>query len=101
MSDRLMPQSERAPSWIRRNRQAMAPFLFLLPGVLFFLFYVIFPVIQSFNLSFYRWDGLGEPVYVGLENYTELMDDRAFEVSLWNNLKWLFLYLLAIPAPRS
>jgi multiple sugar transport system permease protein len=72
--------------------------MFLLPGVLFFAFYVIFPILQSFNLSFYAWDGLGEPVYVGAENYIELLDDRAFEVSLWNNFKWLALYLLAIPA---
>lgn len=98
MADTTIPQREHAPSWIRRNRQALAPFLFLLPGVLFFLFYVIFPILQSFNLSFYRWDGLGAPAYVGMENYVELLDDRAFEVSMWNNLKWLLLYLLAIPA---
>ncbi|MBO6855105.1 MAG: sugar ABC transporter permease [Marivivens sp.] len=83
--------------WIHRNRQTLAPLLFLAPGVLFFLFYVIFPIFESFNISFYRWDGLGEPRYIGLENYRELATDRAFEVSLWNNLKWLLLYLLAIP----
>ena len=62
------------------------------------MFYVLFPIIQSFNISLYRWDGLGEAEFVGLENYQRLMVDRAFEVSLWNNLKWLLLYLLAIPA---
>ncbi|WOI33846.1 sugar ABC transporter permease [Tritonibacter scottomollicae] len=98
MVDTTTPLNDGAPGWIRRNRQALAPALFLLPGVLFFAFYVIFPIVQSFNLSFYRWDGLGEPVYVGAENYIELMDDRAFEVSMWNNLKWLLMYLLAIPA---
>ncbi|PRZ46339.1 carbohydrate ABC transporter permease [Tritonibacter scottomollicae] len=98
MVDTTTPLNDGAPGWIRRNRQTLAPALFLLPGVLFFAFYVIFPIVQSFNLSFYRWDGLGEPVYVGAENYIELMDDRAFEVSMWNNLKWLLMYLLAIPA---
>ncbi len=84
-------------SWARRNRMTLAPMLFLAPGVLFFLFYVIFPIFQSFQVSFYRWDGLGEPQFIGLGNYQELATDRAFEVSLWNNLKWLVLYLLAIP----
>ncbi len=98
LADITTSLNETAPGWIRRNRQTLAPVLFLLPGVLFFLFYVIFPILQSFNLSFYRWDGLGEPVYVGMENYAELLDDRAFEVSMWNNAKWLLLYLLAIPA---
>jgi multiple sugar transport system permease protein len=59
---------------------------------------VISPIFQSFNISLYDWDGLGEATYIGLDNYRELVDDRAFETSLWNNLKWLALYLLAIPA---
>jgi len=87
----------RGRGWYHRNQIAVTPWLFLAPGVLFFLFYVIFPIFQSFQISFYRWDGLGEAEYIGLQNYAELMDDRAFEVSLWNNLKWLLLYLLAIP----
>ena len=85
-------------SWFHRNRRALAPWLFLAPGVLFFLFYVIFPIVQSFNISLYKWDGLGEARYIGLENYNKLFNDRAFETSLWNNLKWLVLYLLAVPA---
>ncbi|MDE9449831.1 sugar ABC transporter permease [Aliiroseovarius sp. Z3] len=85
-------------SWVRRNRMTLTPLMFLLPGVLFFLVYVISPILQSFNISLYEWDGLGEATYIGLGNYQELMSDRAFETSLWNNLKWLALYLLAIPA---
>ncbi|SNS24320.1 carbohydrate ABC transporter permease [Antarctobacter heliothermus] len=87
-----------ATSTRRWNPQITTPLLFLLPGVLFFLLYVIIPIGQSFNISFYKWDGLGEAEWVGLRNYERLMQDRAFEVSLWNNMKWLVLYLLAIPA---
>ncbi len=76
----------------------VTPLLFLLPGVLFFAVYVVIPIFQSFQISLYDWDGLGEATYVGLENYSELVGDRAFEISLWNNVKWLVLYLLAIPA---
>ncbi|WP_420396795.1 carbohydrate ABC transporter permease [Nioella sp.] len=85
-------------SWLQRNRMTVTPLLFLLPGLLFFVVYVISPIFQSFNISLYDWDGLGEATYIGLDNYRELVDDRAFETSLWNNLKWLALYLLAIPA---
>ena len=53
---------------------------------------------QSFEISLYKWDGLGEAKYIGLRNYERLLGDRAFETSLWNNLKWLVLYLLAVPA---
>ena len=84
--------------WYKRNEISVTPWLFLAPAILFFLFYVIFPIFQSFNISLYDWDGLGAATFVGLDNYTELLDDRAFEVSLINNVKWLVLYLLAIPA---
>ena len=84
-------------SFLQKNRMIVTPILFLLPGILFFAAYVIIPIAQSFNISLYEWDGLGEATYVGLQNYEELAGDRNFEISLWNNLRWLALYLLAIP----
>jgi multiple sugar transport system permease protein len=49
------------------------------------------------SISFYDWDGLGEAVYIGTDNYVELIDDEAFYTSLKNNVIWLMLYLLAVP----
>ena len=95
--DRHPPVAKRR-SWYKRNEIAVTPWLFLAPAILFFLFYVILPIFESFSISLYDWDGLGEAEYIGLDNYEELLEDGAFEVSLWNNLKWLVLYLLAIPA---
>ena len=80
------------------NQRTLAPWLFLAPGVLFFLFYVIFPVFQSMGISLYEWDGLGEKTFIGIDNYVELVDDPAFYTSLKNNVIWLVLYMLAIPA---
>ena len=81
-----------------RNQRSLAPFLFLMPGIFMFLVYVIIPIFQSINISFYEWDGLGEAKYIGLDNYFELIDDEAFYTSLKNNIIWLVLYLFAIPA---
>ncbi len=85
-------------SWYKRNEIALTPWLFLIPGVLFFLVYVIFPIFQSIGISFYEWDGIGAAEPVGMQNYVELFDDDAFYTSLRNNIIWLVLYLLAIPA---
>lgn len=82
----------------RANQQRLAPWLFLAPGVLMFLVYVIAPIFQSISISLYDWDGLGKRTFIGLGNYVELIDDEAFYTSLKNNLIWLVLYLLAIPA---
>ncbi|SUB00720.1 sn-glycerol-3-phosphate transport system permease protein ugpA [Pannonibacter phragmitetus] len=83
--------------WKARQRM-LAPWLFLAPGALMFVFYVIAPVFQSVSISFYDWDGIGTARWIGADNYTELLDDEAFYVSLKNNVIWLALYMLAIPA---
>jgi multiple sugar transport system permease protein len=105
----ISADSDRQPSrgWYKRNEIAITPWLFLAPGVLFFVVYVIAPIWQSFGMSLYDWNGLGDidtnGTYVGLENYNKLFGlngeraDRNFQISLWNNLRWLVLYLLAVP----
>jgi multiple sugar transport system permease protein len=70
----------------------------LAPGIIMFLIYVIYPIFQSIGISFYEWDGLGPKSFVGVQNYIDLTDDPSFITSLKNNLIWLILYLLAIPA---
>ncbi|MFT6074771.1 MAG: multiple sugar transport system permease protein [Yoonia sp.] len=90
--------------WYKRNEIAITPWLFLLPAIIFFTVYVIIPIGQSFWISFHEWDGLGEKTWIGTANYERLLGwgdqnmDRKFETSFWNNLRWLVLYLLAIPA---
>jgi multiple sugar transport system permease protein len=87
----------------RWNQRTLAPWLFLAPGLFMFTVYVLWPIVQSITLSFYDWNGLynrdGEftGTFIGLQNYRELGSDPAFETSLWNNLKWLVLYMLALP----
>ena len=85
-------------SWLHKNRIKLAPWAFLAPGLIFFFIYVIAPIFQSIWISFYHWDGLGPKEWVGLTNYIDLMDDDRFYTSLVNNVWWLVLYMLAVPA---
>ncbi len=66
--------------------------------MLMFLIYVLVPIFESIWISFHDWDGLGAMTWIGLGNYVELIDDDTFYTSLYNNLIWLVLYLLSIPA---
>jgi multiple sugar transport system permease protein len=82
----------------KANQRRLAPWLFLAPGVAMFLIYVIIPIFQSMWISLYDWDGLGDAVWIGFANYAELRTDPDFYTSLRNNVIWLALYLLAVPA---
>ena len=87
----------------KRNKVAVAPWLFLAIGLIFFLLYVIAPIFQSISYSFTRWNGLydingvwtGE--WVGFHNYRVLLNDPNFYISLKNNVLWLLLFMLAVP----
>lgn len=73
------------------------PWLFLLPAAIMFSVYVILPIFQSIWISFHDWDGIGDKVFIGLENYRELLDDNRFWTALINNILWLVFYMLAVP----
>ncbi|SIQ90391.1 multiple sugar transport system permease protein [Rhizobium sp. RU35A] len=94
MTQAVSPQ----PGFWKKNQQKLAPWLFLAPGLLMFVIYVLVPIFESIWISFHDWDGLGAKVWIGLGNYAELLQDDAFYTSLKNNIIWLVLYLLSIPA---
>lgn len=93
-----MSNGSTASGFWKRNQRQWAPWLFLAPGILMFLVYVVMPIFQSIWISFEDWDGLGPRTWIGLDNYVELFQDEAFYTSLYNNILWLVLYLLAVPA---
>ena len=79
------------------TQKQITPWLFLAPGIILFLVYVIIPIFQSLLISLYEWDGIGVMTFIGLDNYRELMEDEFFYISLRNNLYWLVLFMLAPP----
>ena len=79
------------------TQKQITPWLFLAPGIILFLVYVIIPIFQSLLISLYEWDGIGTMTFIGLDNYRELMEDEFFYISLRNNLYWLVLFMLAPP----
>lgn len=61
-------------------------FVGLLPALLFYLVLVIYPIIRSFFYGFYDWNGLSQPVYIGLQNFLEIITDPVFWLSFKNNI---------------
>lgn len=70
--------------------QRNAPYFFLLPIVLIFAAFMVYPIIDSFILSLTKFES-GVYTFVGLENYITLIKDPIFLGSLKNT----FIYLLA------
>ena len=60
-----------------------------------FSVYVIYPVFQSIWVSFHEWDGLGAMKWVGLRNYSYLVEDEKIWYAIRNNIIWLFSFMLS------
>ena len=65
------------------NEETRFAWLAILPALLFFSLFVGYPVGYSFYLSFHDWNMMSTPYWVGLENYTALLDDEGFRRSLY------------------
>lgn len=52
--------------------------IFILPALIGTFVFIIIPVIFSFGLSFFEWDLLSKPVFVGVDNYIKIFTGSTF-----------------------
>jgi ABC-type sugar transport system permease subunit len=76
-----------SPRLRRSTRRAILIWAFLAPSLLIFLLYRILPLLWNVVLSFEAWSPLKPAVFVGLDNYQDMLfDDDVFWQSLWNTI---------------
>lgn len=68
------------------NMNTLIAYSFLLPNFIGFLVFTLVPVLAAFALSFMEWDTANPMVFVGFKNFTRLLKDETFKISLWNTL---------------
>ncbi|MFZ5815046.1 MAG: carbohydrate ABC transporter permease [Bacillota bacterium] len=79
-------------------RKAGVVLLFLLPNLLGFLIFSLGPVFASLGLSFYSWDLLSAPVFVGWENFRSLLSDADFWAALRHTFRFISGYIPLVVA---
>jgi len=67
--------------------------LFILPYIIFFLVFVLYPLMFSFYLIFHRWDLVSPPEWVGLKNFSFLLIDGEFWRALFNTFVFLVIHI--------
>jgi len=78
----------------RRWAYGPPPVVFLLLGLplVVELVGVFTPAAQGFGLSFTRWNGLGDPEFIGMANYELMFGDEVFAKAIGNTALWLLLF---------
>ena len=69
-----------------KRHERRAAYLFLLPSFVGFFCFTLLAFLASFGISFFDWDMLTPPKFVGLGNYAHLLQDKTFHLVLWNTI---------------
>jgi multiple sugar transport system permease protein len=87
---RAAPAAKPGPSPLsKRLRRNLPAYLFILPGMLLFAVWVLYPLIYAFVMSFAEWNLIKESEFIGLGNYTRALQDPIFWRALGNTLLYV------------
>lgn len=71
-------------------------YIYILPVFVFLGVFVFWGMAYNVYVSFFEWDGISdEKLYVGLDNYVQLMKDAEFHQSLGHTLIFMLIYVSA------
>ncbi|MDB5542115.1 MAG: hypothetical protein JWQ89_3842 [Devosia sp.] len=68
-------------------------FLFVGPNLILFTVFIVLPIIAAFALSLYDWNLISEPRFVGIRNYTDILNDAR---ALNSVVKTVYLVVLGV-----
>ncbi len=83
---------------IKTMRNPAIYILFLLPTFALLLAFFFNPLIDAFYYGFTKWNGVGQPVFVGLDNFKAALADQDLSKSMINNA-YFFLFTCFISLP--
>jgi multiple sugar transport system permease protein len=72
----------------KRKRKFSVGYLYIAPWFIAYLLFGLVPFVLSFIMSFMDWPVIGNPNYIGLDNYKNLLVDSSFHNSLWVTIRY-------------
>jgi multiple sugar transport system permease protein len=69
-----------------KTQKKLIPILFIVPGLLLFLIFQIYPLLKGLQMSFYDWQIMPGKVskFIGLDNYIRAFSDPIFKIAAKN-----------------
>lgn len=83
----------RKPKELSRKENIIG-WAFLAPSLLINFCVILIPAILTALLAFTKWNGLGTPEFIGLDNFRILLADSVYRTALVNNVKWTLIFLV-------
>lgn len=83
---RALPMSNKTKESLK---ESLIGYMFLLPFLIFYAIFNLFPMVQGFIISFFKWNITSNKTFIGLANYIRLFEDPVFWKALTNTLMYV------------
>ena len=78
-----------------RRPTLSSPWAFILPGLVVYAVFLVYPALRSVWISFTDWDGFSPTQnFIGLDNYAELLRDPVVAQAFRNNIIWTVVIIV-------
>lgn len=77
----------------KRRGEALEPYVLIVPLLVLLATFILYPVLANLYMSFFEWDGLHSPSFIGFGNYDRMLNDPTF----WASIRNTFVLLLYVP----
>ena len=75
----------------RKRKLFFTALAFMLPFLILYTVFTIWPVIQGFYVSMHKWGLMGKQKYIGFDNYIKFAGDKKFWSALGNTCKFVVI----------
>jgi ABC-type sugar transport system permease subunit len=70
------------------KRQNINAYILLLPLLILFGLFTVYPFVYGVYISFFSWDGFGIKKFIGFENFKRTLTDRLFFSAAFHNIEY-------------
>lgn len=71
-------------------------YIFVAPGLIWFVLFMLLPMIEVVRLSFFLYKGSGPDVFVGLYNYKSILTSKEFWAAFGHTFLFVFIVLIGV-----
>ena len=84
-------EGRKATVWETLTSERYFRWTLLVPLLVLLAIFMLYPLVYSIYFSFHDWGMQGDPVFSGLRNYRQLVNDREFLIAFRRTLEVLFI----------
>lgn len=71
-------------------------YVFVLPTLIFFTIFLIYPILNAFHLSVFKWNLVGPKLFIGVQNFGRAFRDARVLNSYWRTIHFSFFSVVFI-----